>query len=89
MQFIVTDCHFLVGRLNLLGKKKIKKTFQFSSDKRTIFATETFVFPFTDTPLTASSSSPLCKVPSFAAGVPSNTYTKGTKCYNMAYDIDE
>jgi len=39
-----------------------------------IFATSTLVFPFTDSPLTPTSSSPDCRVPSLDAGVLSNTY---------------
>jgi len=38
-----------------------------------ILAAWTLVLPFAETPLMPTSSSPLCKVPSFAAGVLSNT----------------
>jgi hypothetical protein len=41
-----------------------------------ILATSTFVFPLTDAPLTPTNSSPLCNVPSLAAGVLSNTCIK-------------
>lgn len=41
-----------------------------------ILATSTLVFPLTDAPLTPTNSSPLCNVPSRAAGVLSNTCTR-------------